>query len=263
MNSRIKDVMGLAIILALVIGAYAAVVYAKSMRPGQYREFAVSGEGKIVSVPDVAQFTFSVISEGGKDLAALQKENVSKTNKAIDYLKENGVDSKDIKTQTYNVEPRYQYSSCTSPSPYSGTSVCPPPSIVGYTITQVVSVKVRDFSKTGDVLSGVVNNGANQVSSLTFTVDDPTAIQNQAREEAIKEAREKAEAIAKAGGFKLGALQSIDESGTSYPYYYDKAMGMGGDVRSSVAMEAMAPAPTVEPGSQDVKVTVTLRYQIR
>lgn len=259
MNTKIKDLLGAAAILALVVGAYASVVYAKSMRPGQYREFAVSGEGKVVSVPDIAQFTFSVISEGGKDLAALQESNVKKTNSAIDFLKSQGIDAKDIKTQSFNVEPRYQYSTCSG-----STGICPPPSIVGYNIRQTVLVKVRDFAKTGDALSGVVTNGANEVSSLTFTVDDPSKLQNEAREEAIREAREKAEAIAEAGGFKLGELQAIDEGGYApVPYY---AYGRGGDASNGVAMESAAmkvAPPTVEPGSQDVTVTVTLRYRIK
>ena len=91
----------------------------------------------------MAKFSFSVITEGGKNLADLQKENTKKVNGAIDFVVANRVDKKDIKTTGYNVSPRYEYSSCPS-SPIARE--CPPPSIVGYTISQDVQVKVRDFN---------------------------------------------------------------------------------------------------------------------
>jgi uncharacterized protein YggE len=258
MNPKIKDVLGGAAVIALVAFAYAGVLYAKSVQPNAYRDFTVSADSKVVAVPDVAMFTFSVISEGGKDLKSLQKDNTDRTNKVIDFLKENKIDAKDIKTEGYDVSPRYQSYSCSSSVNGMG-SVCPPATIVGYTITQTVSVKARDFSKVGDALGGVVDKGANNVSSLSFTIDDPDKLQGQAREEAIAKAKDKAEAIAKAGGFHLGKLVAIDEG--SSPIYYDKVgYGMGADARLESQTSA---APAVEPGSQDVSITVTLRYEIR
>jgi len=248
----------------LAVG-YAALsfsgAYSRSIQPSSFRSFSVSGEGKAVVVPDIAQFSFSVLSQGGKDLAALQEDNTNKTNKAIDFLKKQGVDQKDIKTQQYNVEPRYQYYNC-NPTIYReggvATQPCPPPDIVGYTITQNVEVKIRDFSKIGDVMSGVVQNGANQVSSLNFTLDDPTSAENDARAEAIDEAKRKAEAVAKAGGFRLGRLLAIEE-GYSTPYY---AYGRGGVAMDAAESTKALPAPTIEPGSQDVIINVVLRYEI-
>ena len=144
-----------------------------------------------------------------------------------------------------------------APSPYSSeATACPPPEIVGYTVQQTVSVKVRDFSKVGSLLSEVVQSGANSVSQLSFTLDDPTEVQNQARAEAIQKAKDKAKSIAKAGRFDLGRLLSIEEGEGYYPVY---KYGLGG--AESMAMDA-APAPTIQPGSQDIQVTVTLRYEI-
>ncbi len=257
MNEKLRGPLGWTIIIALLSVSFGVVkyveVYSKSIEPSTFRSFSVSGEGKVVAVPDVARFTFSVITEGGKDLSALQESNVSKTNSAIDFVKSKGVDSKDIKTEGYSVEPRYQYANCSS----NGPTACPPPAIVGYIVRQTVMVSVRDFTKAGEILGGVVSQGANQVSQLAFTIDDPTSVENVAREEAIAKAREKAEAVADAGGFRVGRLLSIDEGGYYPSPYYDKAMGMGGDemVRSSII-------PIVEPGSQEVKITVTLRYEI-
>ena len=271
MTDNIKNVLGTAGILALLMVGYAAVTYSgaysSSIEPGSYRSFSVSGQGKVVVVPDVAQVSFSVVTEGGKDIGALQIQNTDKVNKAIEFVKSKGVDAKDVKTESYNVNPRYTTYNCT-PRPYYGgvdavAEPCPPSEISGYTISQTVSVKVRDFKNRGavigEILSGVVSNGANQVYGPSFVLDDPTKAQNDARAEAIQKAQESAKEIARAGGFSLGRLLGIDDGYS--PVYYDKmAYGMGGaeTVRSSAA-----PAPAIEPGSQDVSVSVTLRYEIR
>lgn len=255
MNQKIKNYLGIAIIATLTVFSVSLAtgiyVYYQAVRPTSFRSFSVSGEGKVTAVPDVAQLTFSVITEGGNDLADLQQKNTDAMNKAIAFVKQNGVAEKDIKTQSYNVEPRYQYYAC----PRDG-GPCPPAKIVGYTVSQSVLVKVRDFTKAGALLGGVVQNGANSVSQLSFTIDDQTAVQNDARNEAIKKAKEKAEGMAKAGGFRLGRLLSISEQGaTPFPRFYDlKAEGVS---------TGAVPAPTIEPGSQDVTITVSLSYEIK
>ncbi|MDD5145774.1 MAG: SIMPL domain-containing protein [Candidatus Pacebacteria bacterium] len=262
MDNKIKNYLGIAIVVAIFVFAagYLSYVgtYSKSIQPSSYRSFSVSGEGKITVIPDIAQFTFSIITEGGKDIVSLQKDNTDKTNKAIDFLKAQGIEAKDIKTTNYNLEPRYKTYDCRYYSPLSSVnpSPCPPAEIVGYTITQTALVKIRDFVKIGDVLSGVVSNGANSVSSLTFTIDDPTAIENNARNEAISQARTKADQVAQAGGFTVGRLISIEEG--YQPYYY----GLGAE---SAKFDSAAPsaAPVIEPGSQEVTVNVTLRYEIQ
>lgn len=263
MNEKLSGYLGWAGIAFIGVLSFAVLsyvqTYANSIEPGTYRSFSVSGDGKVVAVPDVAEFSFSVITQGGKDLGALQKENTTKVNKVIEFVKSSGVAAKDIKTQNYSVEPRYTNYSCKPVIiAYPVDSSCPPPDITGYTINQYVSVKVRDFTKTGELLSGVVTNGANSVSQLFFTIDDPTILKNQARAEAIAKAQAQAKATARAAGFKLGRLLSIDE-GYGGQVYYAKTMmadGRGG------ASEA-APAPVIEPGSQDITVTVNLRYEIR
>ncbi len=253
-----KIYLGAALVVAVFLFAVGYLsyvnVYSKSIQPSSYRSFSVTGEGKITAIPDIAQFTFSVITEGGKDIAALQKDNTGKTNKAIDFLKAQGVDAKDIKTTNYNLSPKYQYYNC--PHPESSIIPCPPADIVGYTITQTVSVKIRDFTKIGSALGGVVENGANFVSSISFTIDDQTGVENQAREKAIAQAREKAELVAKAGGFRVGRLISIDEG---YIPYYGYGLG-GGDMKLESTPSA---TPTIEPGSQEVIVNITLRYEIQ
>lgn len=258
MDNQIKNYLSIAavigIMLAIVASFWYINVYSQSIVP--QRTFTVSGEGKVVAVPDVAELSFGVLTEGGKNIGALQKQNTEKVNKIIAFLKENDIEEKDIKTQYYNISPRYQYYSC--PPPRGEEPVpCPPSEIVGYSINQSVLVKVRELAKAGDILSGVVERGATNISGPNFTIDDPTNLQNEVREEAMKKAKDKAKAIAKAGDFKLGKLLAVQE-GVSLPppIYYrgdEHALdyGKGGD------------GPIIEPGSQEVRVSVILTYEIR
>jgi uncharacterized protein YggE len=262
MTEKTKNYVGWALIIALVAVAVASLSYVNAYRevsaPTAYRSFSIAGEGRAVGVPDVARFSFSVVTEGGTNVGQLQTDNTGKVNKAIEFVKGEGVAAADIQTAQYQIEPRYK----NAPVNIYGQSTGEPPTIVGYTVRQTVNVKVRaaNFAKLGDLLSGVVNNGANQVSQLSFEVDDPAAIEAEARAKAIAEAREKAAAVAKAGGFRVGRLLSIDENGPM-PYYkaeaMDMAYGLGGVAAPSV------PAPRIEPGSQEFNVTLTLRYEIK
>lgn len=227
--------------------------YSKSIDPSSIRSFSVNAEGKAVSIPDIAQFTFSVINEGGLNIGTLQKSNTEKANAIIDYLKSEGVKREDIRTRDYSVQPRYQYYSC----PRDG-GPCPPSQIVGYTVSQTVSVKIRNFEKAGDVLAGTVQKGANSVSQLSFTIDDPTEVENQAREEAMEKARNQAEAVAKAGGFRLGKLLSVNEGSNLYKGSVERFDASAGGYGSSEAL----PALSIEPGSQEITVNITLRYEI-
>ncbi len=216
--------------------------------------FQVSGEGKAVVIPDVARLTFSVITEG-EDLLSLQADNSQKINKVIKFIKSRGsVEDKDIQTTDYSITPRYQRYNC-RPS-LGEVKPCPPPEIVGYKINQSIAVKVRDFSKIGDLLAGAVENGANSVSGPSFTVDDVEKVKEEARAKAIAQAKNKAKAIAKAAGFRLGRILSVSESGYVPPVYYSVAM-------KESAESPPAPAPIIEPGSKEIKTSVTLRYEIK
>ena len=261
MDKKIKNHLGIGALVSMVILAISSLIfaniYSKSIEPSSYRSFSVSGEGKVVAIPDVAQFTFSVITEGGKDVGALQQENTQKANRAIALLKDNGVEDKDIRTAGYSLQPRYQYFSCPA-GKNSSAKPCPPPEIIGYSLNQTVSVKIRDFEKAGEILSGVVQSGVNSVSELSFTLDDKTEIENQARQEAIANAISKAESIAQAGNFNLGKILSINENENYFPVfnqYKTLEIGESEDFASS--------APVIEPGSQEVSIGVTINYEIR
>lgn len=250
MEQQLKRVVGGALVVALLAGSYAVLLLAQSYATSQQQahagRFSSQGEGKVVITPDIATFSFSVITQGGANLKEIQDRNAKLSNDAISYVKQQGVQSEDITTQAYRVDPRYQYYNC------SQSNVCPPADIVGYTVTQSTSVKVRDFSKVGDILAGVVENGANSVSQLTFTADKIEDVQKQARTLAIAAAQEKAKAVAEETGFKLGRLVSVSDGGVT-PLYSPQAM--------DAAYASKAPA--IEPGSQQVVVDVVLEYEMR
>jgi len=255
---KVKIYLYIVIMLAALIFASAVFWFAKSYsleaQSSSLKSFSVFADGKVVALPDVAKVTFGVISEGGKDLSKLQNENTSKVNQIIAFLKKEGIENKDIKTINYNISPRYQYYSCSSDEKLS--KPCPPPEIVGYTLTQEVSVKIRDFTKISNILGGIVSNGANNVSSLSFEVDDLTALQNQARDIAISKAKEQAKIIAKVGGFNLGKLISLNIS-------YDNFSRDMLYASQSVKVAKEVSLPEVEPGSKEVVASVTLQYEIR
>lgn len=251
MKLDVKNVLNVSLIAlsltAIVALFWFAASYSRSVVP--QRSFSVSGEGKVIAVPDVAEFSFTVITQGGLDVGALQSENAKQVNAANDYLKENRVDEKDIKTVGYSISPRYQRFGCE-------IGPCPPPEIVGYSINQTVAVKIRDFSRIGEFLSGVVKHGANSVSGLSFKIDDLSELRGKARDLATDEAREKAKAIAKSAGFRLGKILSISESFSSPPFYpvflEERAIG-----------DAAAVTPSIEPGSEEIQVNVSIQYEIK
>ncbi|HAR54966.1 TPA: hypothetical protein DCR79_01620 [Patescibacteria group bacterium] len=256
MDWKNRDYLKITIIGALIIFALSTIAfvyaYARTMQPAS--AFSVSGEGKAIMVPDIAKFTFTVLTQGGTDPVKLQKENTTKVNTIIKYLEDEGVAKKDIKTEGYYLNPQYNYGICRTES-------CPPPKITGYEVRNITSVKTKDFDKAGKLLAGVTEKGANEVSGLDLTVDDKTAIENQAREEAMQKATTKARSLAKAGGFRLGRLLSIDEYAPGSPIpMYGYGMGGGSD---TIASKEIAPAVDIQPGSQDYIVNVTLRYEIR
>ncbi|MBI2642552.1 MAG: SIMPL domain-containing protein [Candidatus Wildermuthbacteria bacterium] len=246
MDNRIKNTIGIAVIIALLALVYGVLQYGRSIE--STRSFTSQGEGKVVAIPDIAQFSFGVVSEGGTDVSSLQNENSVKANSIIDFLKAQGIESKDIKTESYSIEPRYQYFSC----PFDRVGVCPPAEIVGYTVRNQVSVKIRDFAKIGAILAGTVEKGANSVSQVSFAIDNILSLQQQAREEAIQKAKEEAKRVAKTAGFRLGRLVSLNEGGFGIIPVFQASEARGG-----------ATPPVLEPGSQEVIVQVTLTYEIR
>ena len=208
-----------------------------------YQTVNFSGEGKVKAAPDTAKVEMGLVTEG-KDSISVQNENTSKINAVIKFLKDQGIKDEDIKTSNYNLSPKYDYN--------KGKST-----LAGYIISQMLTVTVRDLTKVGKVLDGAVANGANQINSVSLFVDKPEELKNKAREDAVKQAKEKALAASKSAGFRLGRVIGFNENSVGEPPMYYEAMGKGGSASS------VSPSPQIEPGSQEIKISVTLTYLIK
>ncbi len=226
----------------------------------------VSGHGENLAVPDIATFTFSVVSDK-PTVAAAQADATTIANAVTAYLTGAGVDKNDIQTSDYSVYPQYDYQSAVCPAvapatPGSASSVvyCPGGKQVlkGYEVRQTTTIKVRDTSKAGDLLAGVGSKGATEVSGLNFTFDNPDLVQSQARDKAIADAKQKAEVLAKALGVSLVRIVSYNESGNAGPMYYAKAMAAG-----SGATDSAPAAPEISVGQNKVTSDVSITYEIR
>jgi hypothetical protein len=215
----------------------------------------VSGYGEAFGAPDIATFTFTVSAEK-TTVAAAQADVTAKINTITDYIKQSGIAEKDIKTTDYSVYPQYDYTRQVCTNGY-----CPEgkQTLRGYQVRQTTTVKVRDTAKAGELLTGVGSKGATEVSSLNFTFDDPNKLQNEAREEAIADAKSKAELLAKQLGVKLVRVVSYSDSGNyPQPYYAkDVAYGMGG------AESTPTVAPQISIGENKVTSNVSVTYEIR
>ena len=213
----------------------------------------VSGHGEIFAAPDIATFTFSVVSDKAT-VAAAQADATAKANATTAYLKSAGVDEKDIQTSGYSINPTYEYQQVTCIA-----YPCPPGKqvLTGYEVRQTTTVKVRDTSKAGDLLAGVGSKGATEVSGLTFTFDNPDAVQAQARDKAIADAKAKADTLAKELGVSLVRVVSFNESSGGYPQPM-MAYGLGG-----AATASKAAAPEISTGQNQVTDDVSITYEIR
>ncbi|MBI2086820.1 MAG: SIMPL domain-containing protein [Candidatus Zambryskibacteria bacterium] len=218
-----------------------------------YNSVSVSGVGEAVSVPDVAEFSFAV-SADAQAVSDAQKQVTEKVDVILAELESLGIEERDIKTTDYSVYPKYVYQSaiCTS-------TFCPPSKQVpdGYTVSHSVRIVVRKTEDAGEALALVGENGATNLSGISFTVDDPDKILNEARAEAIADAKEKAKMLAEELGVRLVRVVSFYDNTGGSPIPY--AEGLGGDMVRAVA----ASAPTVPVGENKVMVIVSVTYEIR
>jgi uncharacterized protein YggE len=202
----------------------------------------VSGTGKVTAVPDVAIFSLGVEAQE-KTVKEAQSEAISAMNAIITALKANGVAEKDIQTQWYNISPVMKWVEDTNEQ-----------ITIGYKVTNMATVKIRDISKAGATIDAVAEAGGNltRINSINFTVDDPTAYYNQAREKAMQDANAKAEQMATLAGITLGKPTYISESGGYIPTpYYLKDYAEGGSANTPIS-----------PGELDITLSVQVAYAI-
>lgn len=211
---------------------------------GMMETISVSATGEVKAVPNIATFSYSVV-ESGKDVAEAQNKMNEKANATIAYLKEQGIEDKDIQTTNYSANPKYDYTQGAQKQ-------------VGYEARETISVKVRDTSKSGTMLSGVGALNVSELSQLSFSTDDPTELKAQALEDAINKARTKAERIAEAAGFELGEVTSFYEENPSYG-----PMPYGGAMMDKAVMSNQMAVPEIQLGENAITSTVSITYKIK
>ncbi len=256
---RVRTMAAFALTMLAVFLVCASIAELKGLRYigsgiNPTNTITVTGDGEMFAVPDIAEFSVTV-QETAKDVKTAQTAATAKGNAIIDYLKGAGVEKKDIQTTDYSVAPQYEWSQTACPA----GSYCPGGKqiLIGYEVSQTVSVKVRDTAKAGDILAGVGSKGASNVSGLNFTVDDQKLVEAQARDKAIADAKAKAAVLAKSLGVSLTRIVMFNEN-SGGPIYYAKGMG-GVAAMDSVA----APAPQIEVGQNKVTSSVTITYEIQ
>lgn len=211
---------------------------------GDYaREISVEAEGSAFVIPDTAVVNLGVTTDGETSEAVVE-QNTEKMNAVLEAIKGLGIEESKIQTTGYYLYPKYNWTE-------EGQETD------GYTLTQNVEVRISDFELIGEVIAQSSTAGANMVGGVDFTLDDPDSAKMEARLEAVAEAKMKAEQIADAAGLKLGDVVNYYEysysGGKGGGYYYD-------DFAEGAALEN---APSIEPGEEEVTLTVTLTYQLK
>jgi len=208
----------------------------------QRNTIVVSETGEIYAKPDLGIITASVTNEA-KTVAEAMTENTERMNSVISAVKAQGIEGKDVKTTSFNIYPRYEYTE----RGYGERT------LVGYEVVQQLQVKIRDLNKIGSVIQEATNAGANDISGLRLTIDNEDELKDQARQQAIEKAKTKAEELTSRLGVKLGKIISFNEN--SFTPYYDSVMYAEG-------MGAAAVAPDIQAGENKISVSVNVIYEI-
>jgi uncharacterized protein len=207
------------------------------------RGISVTGTGKVTGKPDIAKLTLGVSAEAdtvqkARDQAAASLDAMIKS------LKNNGVAEKDIQTQQFSIQPQYDYN--------EGKQ-----QLRGFQVTNVLGITLRDINKTSQTVDDAVTAGGNntQIQGLSFTIENPDDLKQQAREKAVADARAKAETLAKSAGVSVGDAITISESSVT-PVF---------DARAGIAAPATGPGVStpIQPGELDVTVDVSVTWGIK
>jgi uncharacterized protein len=227
--------------LAGVIAAgtlLAAPALAQSVPPAM---ISVSGEASVSAPPDLAQIDAGVTSQA-KSAREASEANNAVMGKVLLALKAADIDQKDIQTSRLSLQPEY------APNRPNG-----PPAIVSYRASNRVTIRLHDVLKVASTIDMLVAAGATDIGGINFTVSNASKLLDDAREQAVADARRKAEIYARATGVTLGAPLSITEGGSPGPMPFYRRMAVG-----------MAASPTpVAQGEETLGVTVSVSWSIK
>ncbi len=215
---------------------------------------AFEGKGEVSAKPDIATLSFA-IRENQKELNVAQDKVTAKEAAVLESLDKSGIEKKDIKTESYNSYPKYE-----SVVPcYYGACPQREQKIIGYEVSEYITVKVRDLTKAGDVVKGIGALGVSEISGPSFSVENEDETKAEARKIAIEDAKEKAETLAKDLGVRLVRIVNFSENG-NYPSFY--ASKAGNQVEDAVSVQA-SPSPELPTGENKIISNVTITYEIR
>jgi uncharacterized protein len=203
----------------------------------------VSGEGRITVTPDIASVSLGVSAQAATVADALAQASTA-MDKIMSALTSNGIDKKDIQTQSFSIQQLTRYDNATQKSV-----------VTGYQVQNTVTAKIRSIAKTGTIIDAVATAGGDltRVNGVSFSVDQPQQYYSQARQAAMTDAKNKATELAKLGGVTLGKIVYVTESASSpgpTPIFADKGIA------------ASAPTTQINPGTTDIILDVQVAYGI-
>lgn len=254
--------------LAIAAGAPSIVqaqqpVAAPMLSPGETL-LVVTGEGQSRRIPDVAMFSAGVVTQGkigGDALAA----NATQMDEVVKALKRAGIADRDIQTSALSLQPQYsnpeqeaQIRARMTREPYVAPVQPQPPRIIGYEARNNVQVRVRKLAEMGRIIDTLASAGANQVDGPSFTLDEPKAALDEARVDAVQDARARAELYARAAGLRIARTLFIGEGGSYYPVQPIMVTG-----RMAGAPPAPPPPPSpVAPGELTLGASVSMQFAL-
>jgi uncharacterized protein YggE len=218
------------------------VAHADANQDEVRRIISVTGQGKATAPPDMAVIQTGVVTHGATAAEALSANNEAMET-ILGVLKTYKIASKDVQTSSFNVSPDFKRDERGRRQPR----------IVGYRVTNQVRVKVHNLEDLGKVLDALVRAGSNQVSGVSFGIDDPTGVLNQARNRAIADARSRAELYAQAAGVRLGKVLTISEQPIKLP--------QPRQIGRSLAQEGVSSVP-VETGEQEFRARIHMVFAL-
>ncbi|HEY3129204.1 MAG TPA: SIMPL domain-containing protein [Acidobacteriota bacterium] len=202
-----------------------------------------TGEAKLEVPPDMVVISLGVTTQA-KTVAEAREQNSVRMQAVVDAIKQLNIPTANILTTRFNVSPQYDYQEKRNP-----------PRIVGYNVTNQVTVKLEQIEKVSQVVDASLAAGANTVNSLEFTLKDPRGLRRSAYTEAVRDARNKAEALAAAAGVQLGKIYLIRESGGPVPIRR---------AYETLAMASKTETPTpIESGQVTIQINVEIQFEIK
>lgn len=214
---------------------------------GPVPRILVTGEGSVDLAPDMAILSLTVTRQAETARGALDA-NSSAMKEVQAAMTSAGIEPRDLQTSGFSIQPNYFY------PPQQPSGKREPPKIVGYTVRNSLTVRVREISSVGAILDKSVSLGVNEGGNIMFTNEDPSGAITKARVKAVKHAIDKANTLAGAAGVKTGQILEISEQS-----YSPRPMSMA---RAEVAMGRSADAVPVAAGENTYKVTVNLSFAI-